>query len=73
LFGRATAAVRHLLGSCLALDKELEKIVGTRHILIHGYAEVNDLTVWRAATEELGDVVTAVDALLEEAGSAAPA
>lgn len=39
-----------------------------RNVLIHGYAEVNNLTVWRAATENLDEVVTTVDALLDEAG-----
>jgi len=35
----------------------------------HGYAEVNNLTVWRAATQNLDELVEVVDALLAEAGS----
>lgn len=46
----------------------VHRIIGMRNVLIHGYAEVNDLTVWRAATENLSEVVTAADALLDEAG-----
>jgi hypothetical protein len=34
---------------------------------------VNDLTVWRTATENLDEVVTAADALLAEAGPPATA
>lgn len=46
----------------------VHRIVGMRNVLIHGYAEINDLTVWRTATGDLDALVTAVDALLIEAG-----
>lgn len=46
----------------------VHRIVGMRNVLIHGYAEINDLTVWRTATGDLNALVTAVDALLIEAG-----
>lgn len=46
----------------------VHKIVGMRNVLIHGYATVNDLTVWRTATQNLDELVTAVDELLAEAG-----
>jgi len=47
---------------------EVHRIIGMRNVLIHGHAEVNNLTVWRTATENLADVCTVVDALLDEAG-----
>lgn len=46
----------------------VHKVVGMRNVLIHGYAEVNNLTVWRAATENLDELVTAVEAILAEVG-----
>lgn len=46
----------------------VHKIVGMRNILIHGYAVVNNLTIWRTATENLDELVASVDALLQEAG-----
>ncbi|MBC7278282.1 MAG: DUF86 domain-containing protein [Nocardioides sp.] len=46
----------------------VHRIVGMRNVLIHGYAEINDLTVWRTATGDLDALITAVDALLIEAG-----
>lgn len=46
----------------------VHRIVGMRNVLIHGYAEINDLTVWRTATGDLNALVTAADALLIEAG-----
>lgn len=47
---------------------DVHRIIGMRNVLIHGYAEVNNLTVWRTATENLAAVRTVVDALLDEAG-----
>lgn len=46
----------------------MHRVIGMRNILIHRYAEVNDLTVWRTATENLTDLVSAVELLLDEAG-----
>ena len=46
----------------------IHKIVGMRNILIHGYAEVNNLTVWRTASENLDEVLAAVEPLLAESG-----
>ena len=44
------------------------KMVGLRNVLIHGYAQVNDQTVWRAATTDLEEVMAIVEPLLAEAG-----
>lgn len=43
------------------------KMIGMRNILIHGYAQVNDETVWRAATD-LGQVMATVRGILSEVG-----
>jgi uncharacterized protein with HEPN domain len=67
--GEAMSVLRHLDPETAARVPNVHKIIGMRNILIHGYAEVTDLTVWRTATEGLDDVVTAV----EEAGPADPA
>lgn len=32
---------------------DVHRIVGMRNVLIHGYAEVSNLTVWRTATGDL--------------------
>ena len=44
----------------------VHRIVGLRNILIHGYAQVNNETVWRAATTDLEEVVATVEPLLAE-------
>lgn len=37
------------------LHKELpwEQIIGMRHILVHGYAQVSDIKLWRTVTKDL--------------------
>ena len=40
------------------------KIVGTRNVLIHAYHRVDLSEVWRVVTQELPDLVVALEALL---------
>ena len=42
------------------------KAIGFRNALIHGYAQVDGAIVWRAATEDLPRLRSAVDTLLSE-------
>lgn len=46
----------------------LSEAVAFRNILIHGYATVDDATVWRTVTEDLPKLRAAVAALLAELG-----
>ena len=48
---------------------ELRAIVAFRNLLIHGYASVDDAIVWRAVTEKIPALRTALDDLLAERGS----
>jgi uncharacterized protein with HEPN domain len=66
--GEAMSILRSADPETAARVPGAHKIVGMRNVLIHGYAEVNNLTVWRSATEDLHGLVTAVSALLDEAG-----
>lgn len=42
------------------------KIIGMRNILIHGYLVVNPRIVYRSATEEVPELIPALEALLGE-------
>lgn len=66
--GEAMSQFRKLDPATADRVPDMHRIVGMRNTLIHGYAEVNDLTIWRTATENLDKLVSAVDALLAEAG-----
>lgn len=66
--GEAMSRLRRVDPETAARVPNVHRIIGMRNILIHGYAEVNNLTVWRAATGDLDELVTAVESLLAEAG-----
>ncbi|NOU22842.1 MAG: DUF86 domain-containing protein [Methyloglobulus sp.] len=48
---------------------DVPQIVAFRNLLIHGYASVNDLTVWRTIEESLPALYETVTSLLDEAGA----
>lgn len=48
---------------------DVPQIIAFRNVLIHGYASVNDLTVWRTIEESLPVLYETVSSLLDEAGS----
>jgi uncharacterized protein with HEPN domain len=70
--GEAMSALRRVDPETAVRVPNVHRVIGMRNVLIHGYAEVNDLTVWRAATGNLDELVSAVDALLEEVGRPDP-
>jgi len=45
---------------------DVPQIVAFRNLLIHGYASVNDLTVWRTAQESLPTLYACLTDLLDE-------
>ena len=47
---------------------DVPQIIAFRNVLIHGYASVNDLTVWRTIDESLPAFYETVTSLLDEAG-----
>lgn len=59
------AACRVSRPTCASLPElPWREMTGLRHRLIHGYAEVRLDLVWRVATERLGPVIAALEALL---------
>ena len=66
--GEAMTVLRKSDPATAARVPNAYKMVGMRNILIHGYAQVNNLTVWSAATTDLDEVIAAVADLLSEAG-----
>lgn len=70
--GEAMSVLRKEDPETAARVPDVHRIVGMRNVLIHGYAEINDLTVWRTATGDLQSLVQAVEALLAEAGPPVP-
>ena len=48
---------------------DVPQIIAFRNVLIHGYASVNHLTVWRTINESLTTLYETVTGLLDEAGA----
>lgn len=65
--GEAMSVLRKLDPATADRVPNAHKMVGMRNILIHGYAQVNNETVWQAGND-LGEVIATVEALLSEAG-----
>lgn len=70
--GEAMSVLRKLDPATADRIPNAHKMVGMRNILIHGYAQVNNETVWHAATTDLGEVIATVEALLSEIGPPEP-
>jgi uncharacterized protein with HEPN domain len=66
--GEAMGVLRRHDPALAARVPNAHKMVGMRNVLIHGYAQVNNETVWHAATTDLDAVVASVRALLAEIG-----
>ncbi|MFI3198555.1 MAG: DUF86 domain-containing protein [Methylococcaceae bacterium] len=47
---------------------DVPQIIAFRNVLIHGYASVNDLTVWGTIDESLPTLYETVTSLLDESG-----
>ncbi len=45
---------------------DLNRIVGLRNVLAHGYAVVDDRVVWAAARDRIPELLGRIDELLEE-------
>ncbi|MFN0070800.1 MAG: DUF86 domain-containing protein [Chloroflexota bacterium] len=43
---------------------EIQRIIGCRNILVHGYAEIDDELVWKVAGSDLPPLIEVLDRLL---------
>jgi uncharacterized protein with HEPN domain len=68
IVGEARSQLGKASPALLARLPDARNAIGFRNVLIHGYAQVDGAIVWRAATEDLPRLRSAVDALLSEFG-----
>jgi uncharacterized protein with HEPN domain len=66
ILGEALNRLRATSPDLAARIPDLRHAVGLRNLLIHGYAAVDDSSVWRIANEDLPALAAAVRALLQE-------
>ncbi len=67
IIGVALAELADLDAGLADRISDYRKIIAFRNLLAHGYAHVDDATVWDIITEKLPLLLWQVDALLEEA------
>ena len=67
IIGVALAELADLDARLADRISDYRKIIAFRNLLAHGYAHVDDATVWDIITEKLPLLARQVDALLEEA------
>ena len=68
IIGEALAQLARLDENLVAQISEHRRIIDFRNILIHGYAQVDSVAVWRTASGDLPALRAAVAALLAELG-----
>lgn len=57
--------LRRADGDTAALIPEVERIIGLRNVLAHGYAVVDDTVVWTAASHRVPELREIIDRMLE--------
>ncbi len=67
IIGVALAELADLEAGLADRISDYRKIIAFRNLLAHGYAHVDNATVWDIITEKLPLLAQQVDALLEEA------
>jgi len=68
IIGEALNQVAKTAPPLAARIPQLRRAVAFRNLLIHGYATVDDATVWRTTQEDLPGLRAAVASLLEDLG-----
>ena len=68
IIGEALSQLAKLDPGLASRVPEHRRIIAFRNVLIHGYAALDHMLVWRVIQEDLPALTAAVDALLAELG-----
>ncbi len=64
ILGEALGRLRRVDPETAALVPDVNRIIGMRNVLAHGYAVVNNRVVWLAATSRVPEVAAVIDELM---------
>ena len=64
--GEAMSVLRKVDPATADRVPNAHRMVGMRNVLIHGYAQVNNQTVWHAATTDIAEIAATAQVLLNE-------
>jgi uncharacterized protein with HEPN domain len=65
IIGEALNQLRRVDPTTAAAIPEFERIIAFRNVLIHGYADVDNLLVWGVVESRLGSLRSVLSSLLE--------
>ena len=65
IIGEALNQLRRVDPATAAAIPELERIIAFRNVLIHGYADVDNLLVWGVVESRIGSLRSTLASLLE--------
>ena len=66
IIGEAPGQMAKIAPEIASMIPDFAQIIAFRNLLIHGYAMVDDVIVWKAAKEYLPDLRDAADRLLSQ-------
>lgn len=66
IIGEALLQLRALDQATAAKIREHERIIGFRHVLVHGYDVVDSSVVWHIVQERLPELLRDLEGLIEE-------
>lgn len=66
IIGEALGALRRDAPHIAAHIPAVNDAIGLRNVLVHGYADVDDDTVWHTATVDIAPLIDALQRLLHE-------
>ena len=69
--GEAAFQLRRMGAACISLVPDYERVIATRHILVHGYDEVRPRVLWDIVTLHLPQLIAALIRYFEELDEAA--
>ena len=65
IIGEALNQLRRVDPTTAAAIPELQRIIAFRNVLVHGYADVDNLLVWGVVESKLGSLRSALASLLK--------
>lgn len=69
LIGEALNKLRRAHPDVAERVPHVERIIGMRNVLAHGYLIINDRVVWQAATQAVPELIPILEKILDEFGA----
>ncbi|MGB0767826.1 MAG: DUF86 domain-containing protein [Phycisphaeraceae bacterium] len=68
--GEAAFQLRRTGADCLSVVPDYDRVIATRHVLVHAYDEVKPRVLWDIVTIHLPELISALDQYFEKMNDA---